>query len=89
MPQISSFYGITIWMYYDEGHHRGRPHFHVRYGEAEASVDIERAVVIAGALPVRAMRLVVEWVSLHRRELGENWERARSHRPLFRVTPLP
>jgi hypothetical protein len=25
MPRISSFYGITIWMYYDEIHHLGNP----------------------------------------------------------------
>jgi hypothetical protein len=37
MPQICSFYGISIWMYYDEAHHGGRPHFHARYGEAEAT----------------------------------------------------
>ncbi len=24
MPRISSFYGITIWMYYDEAHHTGQ-----------------------------------------------------------------
>lgn len=26
MPRISAFYGIVIWMYHDEIHHRG-PHF--------------------------------------------------------------
>jgi hypothetical protein len=28
MPRISSFYGIVIWMYFDEPQHEGRPHFH-------------------------------------------------------------
>jgi len=27
MPRISAFYGIVIWTYHDEIHHRGRPHF--------------------------------------------------------------
>lgn len=89
MPQISSFYGITIWMYYDETHHRGRSHFHVRYGDSEASVDIESIAVIAGEIPLRAWRLVSEWASLHLVELRENWERARSHEPLSKVEPLP
>jgi hypothetical protein len=88
MPRISSFYGITIWMYYDEIQHGGRPHFHVRYGDAEASVDIERTIVIAGGLPPRAWRLVAEWGALHRTELRKNWERARTHQPLFRIAPL-
>ena len=58
MPRISSFYGITIRMYYDESIHLGRPHFHARYGEDEASIEIESCVVIAGALPLRARRPV-------------------------------
>ena len=88
MPQISRFYGITIWMYYDENQHSGRPHFHVRYGNTEASVDIDGTSILAGKLPVRAWRLVAEWASLHQAELRANWEQARLHRPLSRIEPL-
>lgn len=66
MPRISAFYGIVIWMYHDEAHHRGRPHFHATYGDDEASLDIENLEVIAGELPPRAGRLVVEWARAHR-----------------------
>ena len=89
MPRISSFYGITIWMYYDEIHHRGRPHFHARYGESEASVDIESLAILAGDLPPRARRLVVEWAFAHRVELRDNWVRARGHQQLEPIEPLP
>ena len=88
MPRISSFYGITIWMYYDEIHHRGRPHFHATYGEAEASVDIERGTILAGSLPPRAARLVVEWAVANQSELRDNWARARAHQPLVAIEPL-
>lgn len=88
MPRISSFYGITIWMYHDESHHWGRPHFHARYGGAEASIDIETLTIIAGELPQRARRLVSEWAAVHRTELRENWKRARSHHPLEPIEPL-
>lgn len=88
MPRISSFYGITIWMYYDEIHHRGRPHFHARYGDFEASIDIETLDVLAGELPGRAKRLVSEWGGAHQAELRANWERARNHQPLETVDPL-
>jgi len=50
-------------MYHDEMHHLGRPHFHARYGDDEASIDIEDLAVIAGRIPPRALRLVVEWAS--------------------------
>jgi Domain of unknown function (DUF4160) len=88
MPQICSFYGITIWMYYDEAPHGGRPHFHAGYGDAEAAIDIEDVEVIAGKLPLRARRLVVEWAIAHQAELHDNWVRAREHRPLVAIEPL-
>src|SRR5881396_3780880 len=66
-------------MYHDEIHHRGRPHFHATYGGDEASIDIEDLAVIAGHLPPRAKRLVLEWALEHRPELSENWQRARRH----------
>lgn len=89
MPRISAFYGIVIWMYHDEPHHIGRPHFHAQYGDDEASIDIRQFAVIAGSLPPRARRLVVEWARAHRRELQENWDRARRHEPLRPIEPLP
>jgi len=57
-------------------------------GDEEASLDIKSLAVIAGELPVRARRLVVEWASVHQFALLQNWERARNHRPLSPVEPL-
>lgn len=88
VPRVSSFYGITIWMYYDEIHHLGHPHFHARYGATEASVAIESLAVIAGSLPPRARRLVIEWAAARKVELLENWARARNHQPLKPIEPL-
>jgi hypothetical protein len=88
MPRISAFYGIVIWMYHDEIHHRGRPHFHASYGDDEASVDLQTLAVLAGELPPRALRLVVEWARAHQDELRANWERARRHEPLQPIEPL-
>lgn len=88
MPRISAFYGIVIWMYYDEVHHRGRPHFHATYGEDEATIDIESLAIIAGELPPRGRRLVAEWARSHEAELRENWVRARRSEPLAPIEPL-
>lgn len=79
---------LTIWIYYDEVHHRGRPHFHARYGDAEASFDIRSFELIAGEFPLRARRLVAEWGRAHQFELSKNWERAREHQPLIPIEPL-
>lgn len=87
MPRISSFYGITIWMYWNEGAH-ARPHFHARYGGRVASIDFAGRL-IAGSLPPRALALVTEWVIIHRKELLANWEHARLEEPLEAIDPLP
>ena len=87
MPRISVFYGIAIWMYWNEGVH-ARPHFHARYADRAASIDLE-GELIAGELPRRALALVAEWATLHRDELLSNWERARRNEPLEPIDPLP
>lgn len=87
MPRVSAFYGITIWMYWNEGVH-ARPHFHARYAGCAASVDFS-GTVIAGSLPGRALALVAEWASLHGDDLRTNWERARRDEELQAIDPLP
>jgi hypothetical protein len=86
VPRISYFYGIAIWMYWNEGAH-ARPHFHARYAGHAASVDFA-GELIAGTLPRRALTLVREWARLHDEELEANWERARRDEPLLAIEPL-
>jgi len=62
MPELSRFFGITIYMFYED---HAPPHFHARYGEFEALIR----AILDGKLPVRALGLVVEWASLHQEEL--------------------
>ena len=62
MPQISQFFGIVIYMYFNE---HLPSHFHAEYGEAEAVYRIDTLDVIRGKLPRRAHALVVEWATLH------------------------
>lgn len=85
MPKISEFFGIAIYMYYRE---HQPPHFHAIYGDEEALVGIESLSVIAGRLSPRAVGLVMEWASLHRDELLENWRMAESKAPLDPIDPL-
>jgi len=87
VPRISFFYGIAIWMYWNEGAH-ARPHFHARYAEQAASIDFA-GELIAGSLPRRALALVAEWAVLHQAELTANWERARQYESIEAIDPLP
>ena len=85
MPQISQFFGIVIYMYFNE---HLPSHFHAEYGEAEAVYRIDTLDVIRGKLPRRAHALVVEWATLHRPELRADWDRARQSVPLLEIEPL-
>jgi hypothetical protein len=64
------------------------PHFHARYGSDAAKIEIASSEVIAGGLPGRALRLVREWVELHRDELYANWHRAVRHERPWPIDPL-
>lgn len=85
MPQISSFYGIIIWMYFRD---HNPPHFHATYGEHEVLIKIEDLSIYAGDLPARALGLVIEWASTHRGELLENWKLSKEEKPLIKIQPL-
>jgi hypothetical protein len=87
MPRISSFFGITIAMFWNERDHPV-PHFHAEYAGDTASISIADGAVIAGSLPRRQLGLVSRWADLHREELLANWERARHDEPLERIEPL-
>jgi hypothetical protein len=85
VPRISQFYGISVYMYYQD---HAPPHFHAIYGEHEAIINIETASVMEGQLPRRAASLACEWAALHRDELRRNWGLARTGQPLEPVPPL-
>jgi hypothetical protein len=85
MPEVSRFFGIVITMYHED---HAPPHFHARYGGSKAVVSIEPPEVLHGRLPPRVLGLVVEWATIHRVELVENWRRARELARLKRIAPL-
>lgn len=85
MPRISEFFGILIYMYYRD---HAPPHFHAKYGEYEALICIEPPSLLEGGLPPRALGLVMEWASLHRTELLEDWENVMNLKPLKKIAPL-
>ena len=65
MPEICHFYGIVITMYLPD---HNPPHFHVRYNEYRATIDIQTGEV-TGQMPRRALHLVFDWLDLHKEEL--------------------
>jgi hypothetical protein len=64
------------------------PHFHARYGEFEATIDIDTLDVSQGELPGRALNLVQEWAIIHREELLEDWRLCRENSLPAMIEPL-
>ncbi len=77
MPEISRFLGIVIYMYFEE---HNPPHFHVKYNEHKAVMDIQTLNILAGNLPVKVRGLVGEWAELHEQELLEMWNSKDFHK---------
>lgn len=84
MPQISAFYGIIILMNFSD---HTPAHFHAWYNEYKVIVSIKDGVV-KGEMPGRALKMILEWLDIHRDELMANWENAQNGDPLERIAPL-
>jgi hypothetical protein len=85
MPEISRFFGIIIFMYFDE---HNPPHFHVKYGEERAVLSINELKVMEGKLSRRALSLVLEWANEHRQELIDNWISLETTGNFSKIAPL-
>ena len=85
MPRISNFYGIIIWMYWND---HNPPHFHATYNDSEILIRIDDLSIYAGFLPSRAFELVIEWASIHRNELSENWNLLSEDKAPKKIEPL-
>ncbi len=85
MPEISSFFGIRVTMYYDD---HNPPHFHAQYEDKKVIVDINKGRIIEGAFPTRQLKFVLAWAEIHKDELIENWNLAMGDNPLNKISPL-
>ena len=85
MPTISTFYGRIIQMYFRE---HAPPHFHVKYDDYAAVVDIRNVQITDGKLPRRATNLVLDWAELHQAELLKDWDLCQALQNPDPIAPL-
>ena len=86
MPELSRFYGIVVQMYFGD---HSPPYFHALYAGRMAIIDIETLAFMDGDLPARARGMVVEWATLHQKELREAFRRAEAMETPSKIAPLP
>jgi Domain of unknown function (DUF4160) len=85
MPQISSFYGIVIMMFFTD---HQPPHFHAKYAEYMAQIKISDFSIIEGKMPKTALKLIKQWGVEHKTELEKNWNLCREKITPIKIDPL-
>ena len=71
MPTVAIIDGVRIDFYFDE---HPPPHFHARYAEFIAQVDIATLNVIKGSLPLPQFQTVKAWAVPRRKALQAAWD---------------
>jgi Domain of unknown function (DUF4160) len=71
MPVVAIVSGIKIELYFDE---HPPPHFHARYAEFVAQINLDSLEIIKGSMPRPQMRTIQEWASLRRETLRAAWD---------------
>ena len=64
------------------------PHFHARYNNFSALIDIKTGKVIKGKFPSKQLKKVDKWRKINMSELKENWKRARKNQTLLPIEAL-
>ncbi|OFX60622.1 MAG: hypothetical protein A2046_04975 [Bacteroidetes bacterium GWA2_30_7] len=86
MPEISRFFGIIILMFADD---HLPPHYHAKYAEFEATINIESGEILKGFLPKSQLRLVQAWNEIHKNEILINYNLLNSNKQTFsKIKPL-
>jgi hypothetical protein len=88
MPVISMFYGIIIRMFHFDDRKHNLPHLHAEYQGEVAVLEIESGEIIAGAFPVKKLKLAQAWIEIHREELMADWKLATEGKEIFKIKPL-
>lgn len=87
MPELSRFYGLIVKMLFLDTSRHNKPHVHVLYGNHKASVALD-GELLAGALPVKQMKLLQAWMVLHEDELYGAWNNAVAGKAFDQIEPL-
>lgn len=72
MGNIENFEGIKIYI---NGREHLPPHFHAYYAEFHVSIEISTLNVIAGKMPKRQLKKIMDWATNKKVELTEIFDK--------------
>jgi len=73
MALISSFIGILVYLYNEEGAQHHTPHIHARFAGEEAVFSLD-GELLAGGLPKKQQKAVEAWMLLRADEIKATYE---------------
>ena len=78
---------MVIKLLFNDTAQYNKPHFHVYYGEFEASIGID-GELLARAIPSKQYKMVVGWLALHEEEAYQAWNKAVKGEHFDKIEPL-
>jgi hypothetical protein len=82
------FYGIIVYLFFEDNKQHHLPHIHVKYQDEEAVLSIPDGELLDGNLKSNKMKLVQAWIVLHADELVADWDLAVNGQSIFKIDPL-
>lgn len=82
------FYGIIVYLFFEDNKQHHLPHIHVKYQDEEAVLSIPDGELLDGSLKSNKMKLVQAWIVLHADELVADWDLAVNGQSIFKIDPL-
>lgn len=82
------FYGLIVYMYFNDNRQHKSPHIHVKYQDDEVVVSIPDGTVLQGGIPNSKMKLLQAWIELHKEELMADWNLAVAGEQPYKIDPL-
>lgn len=87
MPELSRFFNIIIRMQFSDTGQHHKPHIHIQYADFNAVMALD-GELLSGSLPVKQLRLVEAWMTIHEDELYKAWNDAVRNIPFSKIDPL-
>ena len=75
MPRFFSYNGIIVYIYFMDLDFHNLPHFHVKYGEFNASVGLD-GTLLAGSIPAKQLSIIQKIAKSYESEFEFAWNQA-------------
>ena len=87
MPELSRFFDIIVRMQFSDIGQHHKPHIHIQCAEHNAVIALD-GELLEGSLPVKQLKLIEAWMTIHENELYKAWNDAVRNIPFAKIEPL-